>query len=335
MRIFLLLFSIVISFILTACSQTISVRALEPAEIDRVSNTKKISVASFSNDRVDLSSKVESILAQYSLDGENYFTIVNRSDFDRIIKEQKIQNSGLVDPDTVVEIGNLIGAEAIVSGNVGRVTSSDTRFYETRTRCLDKKCKELQYYKVRCTKRVIGLSADMRIVDVFKGDIIYADTLKRVKSYKHCIDDSRSLPAPNLVAQELASSIAQSFTYKLLPRYKYFEVILLEEGDLDYTDKQEELLEFSLEYIEQKRYDKAEQLLFELIDATAQQSYVAFYNLGVVKEVEGNYVEAKEYYEMADKLMLEPVEEISEAYIRIKKLIRKRERAHSQINKGK
>jgi len=332
-KFFLVLLTILALF-LSACSQKVTIKALHPAEIHRVSSTKMISIAPFKNDRVNLSGKIETKLAQHRLDGEKYFTIISRKDFNKIIKEQKIQNSGLIDQNTAVEVGNLIGAQAIVSGDVGRVSSSDTKYYENRFRCADKKCKETVIYRVRCTKRTVGLTADMRIVDVVRGDIIYADTMRRNQVYRHCSDDSNPLPSKDMVAQKLAISIADSFTYKLLPHYKHFEVVLLEEADLDYTDKQEELLEFSLKYIEQARYDKAQQLLFQLIDSTAQQSYVPFYNLGVLKEVEGNYEEAKEYYEMADRLMVKPVEEISKAYNRIKSLIKKREQAYMQIKRG-
>lgn len=322
------------SFFLTACSQTVRVQALEPAEVDRIALTKKIAITSFSNDRVGLATKIEAILAKHKLDNKKYFTLVSRNDFNKIIKEQKIQNSGLIDPSSVVEVGSLIGAQAIISGNVGSVGAKDTRFYENRYRCADKKCKETIVYRVRCTKRVVSLSAEIRIVDVLHGDIIYADTLSRDSVYKQCKDDSRALPSVETASQNLASSIANSFTYKLLPHYRTFEVTLLEDPDLDYTDEQEKFLEVSLEYIEHGRFDKAQQFLVKLIDATDQQSYVAFYNLGVVKEAEGNYIEAKEYYEAADNLMVEPVEEISQAYLRIKSLIAKRDRALMQMNQG-
>ena len=318
---------------MSACAQKVTINALEPAEVDRAAQTKKVSIAPFKNDRVGLSTKIEANLARHRLDNKRYFTIVSRSDFDRIVREQKIQNSGLIDESTAVEVGNLIGAEAIISGNVGRVTSSDTRFYEERLRCGDKKCKTTILYNVFCTKRVIGLSAEIRMVDVVRGDIIYADTMNRSKVYKHCSDDSRALPSASMVAQNIANEIANSFTFKLTPHYRRFQVTLLEDPDLDYDDRQEKLLEVSLEYIKQGRNDKAEKFLFELIDSTSQQSYVAFYNLGVIKEAQGQYREAKEYYTEADNLMIEPVEEISSAYIRINTLIANREQALSQMAK--
>jgi len=330
-KIFLLFFSAVATLVLTGCAQKVTIRALEPAEIDRAAATKKVAVSNFSHDRVGLSGKIEAKLSRFKIDNKSYFTIVSRNDFNKIVQEQQIQNSGLVDQETIVDIGNLIGAQAIISGNVGRTTASDSYFYERRTRCADKKCKELIYYKVRCKKRVIGLWAELRMVDVAQGDIIYADTMNERAVYRHCSDDSRAMPSKEIVAQSLADRIANKFVDKLTPHYRNFRVALLDEGDLDYTDEQEKLLEVALNYIEQGRLDKAERFLIELIDSTATQSYVAFYNLGVVKEAEGNYDEAKEYYENADSLMVEPVEEINAAVIRINSLIEKRQRTQAQL----
>jgi len=327
----LLFLSTLLIFMVSGCSQKVTIRALEPAEVDRAALTKKVAVSNFNNDRVGLSGKIEAKLSKFKIDNKSYFTIVSRNDFNKIVQEQHIQNSGLVDSQTVVEIGGLVGAEAIISGNVGRVTSSDSHFYEQRIRCADNKCKTFTYYNVSCQKKIIGLSAELRMVDVAHGDIIYADTMSKSLTYKHCSDDSRVIPSQEIVAQNLANLISTDFVNKLTPRYRHFRVALLDDGDLDYSSEQKKLLEVSLTYIEQGRFDKAEQLLINLIDSTRSQSYVAFYNLGVVKEAEGKYLEAKEYYQNADNLMIEPVQEISAAVLRINSLISKRKITQAQI----
>lgn len=318
---------------LSACSQKVRIKALEPAQVDRISETKKIAVLNFKNDTVGLSRKIEAKLASFQINNKKYFTIVSRNDLDTIIQEQKLQSSGLVDEDSSVRVGELVGAEAIISGDVRRPSKQDSYFYEPRVRCANAKCSELSYYNVRCMKRVVSLAAEVRVVDVSRGDIIYADTLSRERVFKHCSDDSRALPTMTMVAQNLAESIANSFTYKLTPHYRVFSVSLLDDPDLDYTSEQEKLLEVSLEYIEQGRYDKAEQFLTRLIDSTGGKSYVAFYNLGVIKEAEGKYKEAKEYYDYADNLMIEPVAEINEAIVRINSLIAKREKTMKQLKR--
>jgi len=326
-------FFLIVLIEITGCSQKIDIKALVPAAVDRVAYTKKITVTKFSNDQVGLSNKIEANLASFRIDNKKYFTIVSRNDFDKIIREQRIQNSGLVDQETATEVGQLIGADAIISGNVSRPTSQDSYYNEKRVRCADKECKKLVYYLVRCKKRAVGLSAELRIVDVAKGDIIYADTLSKNATYRHCSDDSNAIPSTEMAAQQLARSIAYSFTYKLTPHYRHFRVALLEDPDLDYTDKQEKLLDVSLDYIEQGRYDKAEIFLKKLVDATASQSYVPFYNLGVISEAKGKYKEAKKYYAYADHLMVEPVEEINDAVKRIDVLIAERQKTREQINR--
>lgn len=324
---------IVISFLISGCSQKVKIKALNPAEIDRATMTKRIAVVEFQRDRVGLSSKIESNLARHQIESKPFFTMVSRSNINQVIREQNLQNSGLVDTQMIVEVGNLIGAQALISGSVAKPTLSDTRFYETRAKCADKKCKELRYYKVRCMKRVIGLSADIKMVDVTRGDIIYSDSLSKNATYKHCSDDSRVLPAEGEIAQKLAINIADSFTYKLTPHYMYFEVELMEKPDFDYTDRQKQLLQSSLKYIKHNRLDKSERLLKELVDSTQQQSYVAFYNLGVVKEAQGDFTQAKEYYERADRLTIEPVKILDSAYVRINVTIDKSVQASQQIKR--
>jgi len=331
MKLFLYLPLLIVFF--TACSPRVHIKALEPAEIDRISQTKKIAILNFKNDKVGLSRKIEAKLASFRIKNKKYFTIVSRTDFDSIIKEQKLQSSGLVDEEGAVKVGELIGAQAIISGDVQTPAKSDSYYYATRVRCANAKCSELQYYKVRCMKRVISLSAEIRVVDVSKGDIIYADTLSRSKTYNHCSDDSRALPSTMMAAENLAQSIANQFTYKLTPHYRVFSVVLLDDPDLDYSSEQKKLLKYALEYIEQARYDKAETLLTRLIDSTDGKSYVPFYDLGVIKEAQGKYDEAKEYYEYADNLMVEPVEAINEAINRINQLIEKRKRTLEQLSR--
>jgi tetratricopeptide (TPR) repeat protein len=318
---------------MSGCAQVVNVRALVPAEIDRATNTKKIAITEFKNDFVGLGSKIEANLANKKIDNQTFFILVSRSDIDKVIREQKIQNSGLVEPSDAVEVGNLIGAQAIISGDVGQVTSSDSFYYETRSKCADKKCSELIYYNVGCNMRVVGLSAQIRMIDIAKGDIIYADTMAKAAEYRHCVDDYRAIPSTEIAAQSLANDISQSFTYKLTPHYRYFSVVLLEDADLDYNEAQEKLLESSLEYIKQNRYDKAEKLLMELVDSTDRKSLVAFYNLGVVKEAQGEYVKAQEYYKMADDLMVEPIEEVSTAYNRIGSMIVNQVKSQEQMSR--
>ena len=316
-------------FLLSGCAQKMQVRVLQPAEVASASKVKKIAVSEFKNDRVNLSSKIEAKLFEYKLDDKPYFNVVSRQDLDKVLEEQKMQNSGIFDPSTVVEVGNLTGADAIIAGDVSSPSHEDTNFFETRTKCDKEKCWEI---KVGCLKRVFSLTSEVRLIDAKKGDVIFADTVTKNSSYKHCSDDSNALFSQNMAAQVLAEEIADSFVYKLLPHYAYFSVELLDEGDIEYSDAQKKLLKSALLYIEQNRLDKAESLLLELIDWTAQKSYVPIYDLGVIKEAQGKLQEAKELYYKADSITREPVRELNDAINRINRVIEQNTQALNQIN---
>lgn len=327
----LIFFMLVLIF--SGCAQKVTIKALEPAEVNRAAVTKKISVAPFKNDTIGFSRKLEGKLANQFLDGRPYFTVISKSDFARLVDEQKRQYSGLMDEEQAVELGNLLGAQAMISGSVTSKTMQDTRFYETRTECVDKKCEEKREYKVSCTKRTIGLGVQIKMVDVERGDIIYGDTLRNQASWEHCRDDKRTLPSKEQGLESLSDGLIGSFVYKLTPHYVYFRVSLLEEPDLEYTDRQEMLLENALAFIDHNRLDRGEALLQELFEGTGRHSYVAAYNLGVVKEAQGQYEDARYFYQVADELAMAPVEEINYSINRIEASIRKQKQALEQIKK--
>jgi hypothetical protein len=329
-KLFLFFFFLIL---VQGCSQKVTIEALVPAEIERVSHTKKVAVVNFKNDSIGVSRKIEATLAKVKINHKNYFTLISRRDFNKIIEEQKLQSSALSTKNSSVKFGELVSAEAIISGDVHYPGNEDSYYYARRVRCLDEKCQKLRRYTVRCIKRVISLNVDIRIVDVTKGDIIFADTFSRERAYRHCNDDANALPSGRMVAQHFAKSIADEFVYKLTPHYRTFEVELLDEPDLDYSDKEEDLLKYALEYIEKKRYNKAEELLIRLIDMTDSKSYVPFYDLGVIYEARGKYKQAKEYYEYAQNLMLAPVDEIDEAVERIDRLIRQKQKSMEQLSR--
>ncbi len=50
------------------------------------------------------------------------FTLVDRSVVDQLLSEQEFSYSGVVDPATAVQLGELLGAEAVMTINIGQIT---------------------------------------------------------------------------------------------------------------------------------------------------------------------------------------------------------------------
>jgi len=303
---------------------------LQPAEIDI--KAKNIAVLPFKNDKkIGLTGKLESALSNVRFNGKPYFNVVDRRNIHNTIKEQKRQSSGLYNENSEIEIGSLMGASALISGTILNSGKQDQRHKEDRRKCQKKSCYD---YTVNCTTRNISLSANIRITNVTLGTVPYSDSITRSFRTKHCSDDNVMLPSKEQGSQQLAQSMAQQFIFKLKPNYVNIQVTLLDSPDLDYTDREESLLENGLKYLTQKRLDKAEQLLSNLLTSTQFKSYVAAYNLGVVNEAKGDLSKASEYYTLADRLQIEPIDEINQAVLRIQSSLVKNKQAQGQVNRN-
>ncbi len=318
----------------SACSQKITIKALNPAEVGDMADKKKIAISRFKNDKYGLSGKIESEIASQRLDDTRYFTLVSRKDLSKVMKEQKLQSSEMLDETTASRVGKLIGAQAIVSGEIASASAVYGNHYENRMRCLkyvkNKGCVQFKHYRVLCKSIKASVSANINILDIESGLIIYGDAISKEYSRSSCYGNVLS---KTQAIDRLTSKIASEFVHKLTPHYIYFNVGLLDEIELEHvTDTQEQTFEYSLEYIEAGRFDKAERILKNLLDELDGKSFVVAYVLGVVYEAKANYESAKKMYYLADELTMKPIEEINVALLRIDRSIVNRDEAREQMN---
>jgi len=336
MKTFKILLIALVLVLLSGCSQKVQIRALAPATVGEMASKKKVAISGFKNDRVGLSGKIESKIASHKLDRKKYFTVVSRRNIDKILKEQKLQSSDLMDEKTTTRVGRIIGAQAIINGEITSSSAKNGIYTQRRKRCIKynkekKECSKYEYYTVKCKTTDALLAANINIVGVERGSVIYGESFR--KSYKadSCQSFRRILNA-NEALESLSSNIAHNFVMQLTPKYIYFNVTLLEKIEFDASSHQKKMLTSALKYIEVNRMDKAKKLLNALLDEFDGRSYVVAYDLGVVLEASGQYNEAKNMYALADDIAMEPIEEINIAINRIQDLISKRDEAIRQID---
>jgi len=322
-----------VALLMSGCAQKVRIKALNPAEVGEMATKKKIAISSFKNDRHGLSGKVESQIAKHKLDKKRYFTVVSRKDLNKIMAEQKLQSSELMDEATATKVGKLVGAQAIINGEIASASATTDKYVEDREKCLKwtkQGCVRYKHYKVTCKTIHAAVSANFNIVNIETGSIIYGDTINKEYSGDSC---KKAILSKGQALNRLTDAIASEFVYKLTPHYIYFNVALLDKIELDsVTDRQEKTFETSLAYIKAGRMDKAEKMLQGLLDELDGKSYVVAFVFGVVKEAQGKLDEAKKVYMMADDLTIEPVDEINLALSRIDSSISKREEAKQQMN---
>lgn len=348
--------------LIVGCTTTTEIRALQPAEVGEAAALKRIGVAPFeqkSKRTVSLDAKIESELANYQLEpGENYFEIVDRANLESIISEQKLHLSGLANKETAAKIGKLSGAEALVVGNVSSAGVEDRKYRENRVRYVncDKKGKNCtkQEYTVSCTARTVTVGAQVKLTSVERGAFITANNYNQNKTWKTCEDggsadldeslkdikclfgncneaEKVSFPSADQGLELLADEIASGFVFRLVPHYITFKVALYNKPKIDLEKPEVEKFKSGIDFIKAGRIDRAEPLFEELMVVTQNKSFTTTYNLGVIKEAQGKFDEAKELYEAADNLLLSPEKNINEALARITKLISDRDKALEQI----
>ena len=126
---------------------------------------------------------MESILM--SLGGADLYS---REDLDKIENEQKLQDSGLLDPDTVVEIGKTAGVQYIITGSIDNVEQN----YRDNSKAADGFANATKNNKNQ-TLRILGSLASVaasvtdgmiikvkttvKILDVETGKIVMSKTL--------------------------------------------------------------------------------------------------------------------------------------------------------------
>jgi len=331
-----LLLSILSTVLLfSGCAQKIRIKSLVHAEVGEMADKKKIVISEFRNDNIGLSAKIESKIAKHKLDNKRYFTVLNRKNIKNVISEQRLQSSEMVDETTTTKVGRLIGAQAIINGEVASANAESSRYRLVKEKCLKyvKKegCVKYKRYSVICDTTQASVSVSLNIVDVETGSIVYGDTISKEYNDDSCI--SGNILSKGQAINRLASEIASEFVYKLTPNYVYFDIKLIESIELkNITTSQKKLFENALEYIKAGRLYKADELLYTLMDEVNGKSYVIAYVYGVVKEARGELNKAKELYLIADDLTTEPVDEINKAIIRIESSINERVEARRQLN---
>ena len=95
----------------------------------------------------------------------NRFDLVERSRIDKVMKEQRFQASGLVDESHAVELGKLLGAEAVIFGSVTSVSQT-----------------KIDKFAYDIMKTEIGI--DVRVVNVTTGKVLLASAATGVTENK-------------------------------------------------------------------------------------------------------------------------------------------------------
>jgi len=116
--------------IVTACG-SMSRLALEPLVEEPYEDRLLVAVVDFQNrsGEVEYDGMMESVTEAFlgDLNGTAQFRIIERERLVALVEEMELSASGLTDPSTVREVGQVLGVEALVFGNMSAITYSRNR----------------------------------------------------------------------------------------------------------------------------------------------------------------------------------------------------------------
>ena len=223
----------------------------------------------------------------------NVFEVLERNQLMNIIEEKKLSASGMVADDQMIELGGMLGVQALVIGNVN-YSYKDTDYKEKRSK---KKNGKKVSYNVNCKKRKININIRARIINAETGQIIGSTKASRSLDKNHCDGDWGTLPSVDeLVDQglkELLPNIADYFA----PHYELRSLELEKIGAKKYKKKAEKAAKLAEDLKINEAY-----FIYDAIYQDDPYNPKVLYNLGIMHELVGNFDEALQYYEMALQL---------------------------------
>lgn len=146
--------------------QTLSVSETGKVESEVTGPKRRIGVVEFENKSAygqgRLGGAASDILVT-ELVKSGKFIVVERDRLNKIMEEQKFQSQGMIDAQTAVKIGQVLGLEAIVVGSVSQ---------------FGVKKEGSDYLLAQSKQQVAEVSVDLRLIDVQSGQVILADSGK-------------------------------------------------------------------------------------------------------------------------------------------------------------
>jgi len=221
----------------------------------------------------------------------NIYQIIERTQLEKVLKEQKLNMSGLLDESQAVSVGKLLGVEVIIMGNTSYSSKDENNTVEYK----DSKTKATKYSY--CTERTVTAEARMKIVSVSTGVVLGTYDTKAKTSDDKCDEARNGLEKADILADNCLKTIANSLVNYFSPYFVYrkynFEKIK--------TDSFKEKSKQAIECIDNNEIDKAFSIYKAIYDADNYNAKAA-YNLGLLYEIVGNYSQAADYFSIATEI---------------------------------
>jgi tetratricopeptide (TPR) repeat protein len=236
--------------------------------------------------------------------GENYmeryktnvYTVVERSEIDKIMSEQKLGASGAVSDGDAAEVGKLLGLDVIITGGYSTDLKTTSK---TNTRKNSKTGAVTYSYSAY---KVATIEVTMKIISVETGQILSLTTKTKVQkasasSSKNKSEAYSKLPTDQSVITSGLKAVSLDLVSYFTPVFVYQGLSVEKPKVKDYKDEFKE----ARKEVKAKNLSKAFAIVKGVYDADPYDAAMA-HNMGVLYEAVGNYEQAIQYHQTAYEL---------------------------------
>lgn len=214
------------------------------------------------------------------------YTLIGREELDQILKEQNLGTSGLVDETQAASIGKLLGADAIVVGDI--VSSSNDE------RSIGTEYQGKQSVSVSCLTRTAAATVNMRVVSVATGAILFTKESKTTAKDKQCGSNLPKLASTLSVVDQCLVAATTELANGIAPHFVESDFALKDVDAKAFKDQANKARDNAAN----GKLDEAYAQYSSIIKDDPYNDAVMF-NMGVLNEVVGNYQDAQDLYQKA------------------------------------
>jgi len=294
LKIFIFAF-VTASFAFVGCNPSVQLTVKRPAEVN-LKDYKKIAIGDITNasGSVDQHSKDLADKLTSKLFESNNFEVLDRQNLNKILQEQKLGQSGVVDETTAAELGKVIGSAVMVFGRI-----QTDKYEEKESQGKPWKNDKGETFQSFYREGVYTFIVNLRLIDIATAKVLAVKTFEAAYKDKKSATNERP---PEIDRGRLYSFALEKVSTDFMKMVAPYDVIVKATFE---KDKMLPELDQCLVQLRIGEWDAGVKLLE---DATKKQlepaiKAKAFYNYGLLLMYGGQAEQAISIFTEAMKLM--------------------------------
>lgn len=186
---------------MSGCASSVRVPVQKPAQINLV-GVDKIVIGEIGG---NLGRSFSDLLTTRLFESQKY-EVLDRDNLDRVMQEHQLNASGAVDQDTAVSLGKLVGASALIAGNVG------SRYNVKKWADKPWRGKDGSYHRNYNVEGTANINATLKVINLQTGSVIAVKSIT-AKDSERTYADGQWPYAPD------QTSVVSTATAKVLDQF--------------------------------------------------------------------------------------------------------------------